>query len=79
MKIDTVHGLIYVKGGVPGVDNAMVKIKDAIKKSWFGKTFPSGVTVPFPTSTEPSTEREQVPKLHLTGIDPFSRTKRERT
>jgi hypothetical protein len=22
IKIDTVHGLIYVKGGVPGVDNA---------------------------------------------------------
>jgi large subunit ribosomal protein L3 len=79
MKIDTVHGLIYVKGGVPGTDNAMVKVKDAIKKGWFGKTFPQGARVPFPTCMESHTQRELLPTMDLKGADPFARTKRERT
>ncbi len=80
IKIDTVPGLIYVKGGVPGVDNALVRVKDAVKKGWFNKIFPKDAQIPFPTSMGTiSTERELLPKLDLSGTDPFARTRREKT
>lgn len=61
VKIDTVDNLIYVKGAVPGVDNAYVKITDAVRKGWYGKAFPQGQSPPFPTFTGTPTARELLP------------------
>lgn len=35
VKIDNMDGLIYIKGSVPGVDDALVCISDAIRKRYF--------------------------------------------
>ena len=72
--------LIYVKGAVPGVDDAMVRVQDAVRKGWFNEVFPKNTNIPFPTflgdvSTLP---RELTPSLPETKIDPFSRQTRER-
>ncbi|KAJ3262470.1 54S ribosomal protein L3 [Borealophlyctis nickersoniae] len=80
MKIDTVYNLIYVKGAVPGVDDAYVCVKDAIRKSIHKKTFPPGSNVPFPTffGNMKSLPRELVVPPPAEGVkDPFSRTRRE--
>ncbi|KAI8918778.1 translation protein [Entophlyctis helioformis] len=72
LKIDNVHNLIYVKGGLPGVDDAYVSITDSIKKGWFKQTFPEGAEVPYPRSwaTQPSCRAGTV-------RDPFSRQPRD--
>ncbi|KAI8910434.1 translation protein [Gorgonomyces haynaldii] len=78
VKIDTVHNLIYVKGAVPGFDNAWVKIRDAVKKQWHNKAFPQGATVPFPTFVGKPKERELLPTQLPQPVDPFTRTRNER-
>ncbi|KAJ3008877.1 54S ribosomal protein L9, mitochondrial [Thoreauomyces humboldtii] len=83
MKIDTENNLVYVKGAVPGTDERFVRIKDAVKKGWFNKTFPQGVAVPFPTflGDNEALPRELLPALTAEGQaqrDPFSRQRRER-
>ncbi|KAJ3299813.1 54S ribosomal protein L9, mitochondrial [Kappamyces sp. JEL0829] len=81
VKIDTVHDLIYVKGSLPGVDNAIVTCRDAIRKCWVGKAFPEGSTIPFPTYMGNCAElpRELTPPSPIVdkAVDPFSRTRRE--
>jgi large subunit ribosomal protein L3 len=78
MKIDTVDNLVYVKGAVPGVDDAYVRVSDSIKKNWFNKCFPAGASVPFPTFVGKCEERELVPSQVPTILDPMRRAKRER-
>ncbi|KAJ3310631.1 54S ribosomal protein L3 [Boothiomyces sp. JEL0838] len=79
VKIDTAHDLIYVKGAVPGVDNAYVSVSDAIRKSWHGKCFPAGAQVPFPTYFGSSeVERELCAPIDEKAFDPFARTRREK-
>ena len=63
VRIDTQLDLIFVRGHVPGVDNAQVLIKDAkkkmlslgtaaAKKGLIDKVLPKGVTdLPFPAGT----------------------------
>jgi hypothetical protein len=80
VKIDTVHDLIFVKGCLPGVDNAVVTIRDAIRKSWVGKAFPEGSPIPYPTYMGDCSElpRELTPPIASPDtLDPFSRTRRE--
>ena len=77
MKIDTVDNLIYLKGAVPGVDDAYVKITDAIRKGWIGKAFPVGAVVPFPTSKRGDFPRELIPAFAATERDPMSQPRRE--
>jgi large subunit ribosomal protein L3 len=65
--------LIYVKGCIPGVDNAFIKVTDAIKKSWAGKAFPEGAIVPFPTSYQEGLDRELVESVSFDqSVDPFT-------
>ncbi|KAJ3177006.1 54S ribosomal protein L3 [Geranomyces variabilis] len=81
MKIDTENNLVYVKGAVPGTDERFVRIKDAVRKGWHGKTFPAGTTVPFPTFLGDPAElpRELLPAPPKEAErDPFSRQRRER-
>ena len=82
MKIDTVHNLLYLKGSIPGFDNAFIRIKDAIRANWYGKLFPEGSKVPFPTLIrKPGVQvpRELVPPMPEEGVtDPFSRQMREK-
>ncbi|TPX57068.1 hypothetical protein PhCBS80983_g04104 [Powellomyces hirtus] len=81
MKIDTENNLVYVKGAVPGTDERYVRIKDAVKKGWFNKTFPEGSKVPFPTflGDVATLPRELIPTAPAsTERDPFSRQRRER-
>ncbi|KAJ3000327.1 54S ribosomal protein L3 [Globomyces sp. JEL0801] len=81
MKIDNVHNLIYVKGAVPGVDNAYVRVSDAIKKGWYKKTFPENAVVPFPTffGKTDALPRESLAPVGVKGtVDPFSRARGER-
>ncbi len=73
IKIDTVDDLIYVKGAVPGVDNAYVRVSDAVRKGWYNKCFPEGATVPFPTFFGKSAARELVPGIPATQSDPLMR------
>jgi len=80
MKIDTVHDLIYVKGSIPGVDDALVECTDSIRKKWINQAFPRDMTVPFPTLMK----SEKLPRELLAPTDmpnqtdPFSKTRRER-
>eukprot|EP00842_Homolaphlyctis_polyrhiza_P006017 jgi/Hompol1/6416/HPOL_004040-RA len=81
VKIDTVYGLIYVKGGVPGAENAYCRVTDSIKMNWYKKTFPVGSVVPFPTFMGDITTlpREMSAPAPVEGArDPFSRQRRER-
>ncbi|KAJ1553187.1 54S ribosomal protein L9, mitochondrial [Nowakowskiella sp. JEL0078] len=86
MRIDPHNNLIFVKGGVPGPDDKVVKVIDAKKKQWYGEVFPLNsegkrVKIPFPTflGNPLELERELVPEvLELKGRDPFSRAKREK-
>ena len=32
VKMDREHNIVYVKGSVPGANNSVVEIKDAVKK-----------------------------------------------
>ena len=66
--------MIYVKGCLPGFDNAFIKVTDALKKSWAGKVFPQGAEVPFPTSYQDgSMQRELVESgLYENSVDPFT-------
>lgn len=59
---------------MPGVDNAFIKVKDAIKKSWAGKAFPEGAAIPFPTSyQEEGLDRELIEPLSFDkSVDPFT-------
>ncbi|KAH6566789.1 hypothetical protein BASA61_007296 [Batrachochytrium salamandrivorans] len=80
IKIDNRYNLIYVKGGVPGVENCYVRVTDSIKKTWYKKTFPVGSEVPFPTfmgdvSTLPRELTAPAPEAGTR--DPFSRQRRE--
>jgi large subunit ribosomal protein L3 len=75
VKVDSLHDLVYVKGSVMGVDKGFVKVTDAVKKSWFGKCFPAGSLVPWPTSfakmdSTTGTGRETVKSVGLEK-DPF--------
>nr|KAJ3420575.1 54S ribosomal protein L9, mitochondrial [Polyrhizophydium stewartii] len=80
VKIDNVHNLVYVRGAVPGVEDAYVRITDAIRKSWINQAFPSGASVPFPTflgdQTQLPREMHAPPPAEGTR-DPFSRQRRE--
>lgn len=80
LKIDTVHNLIYLKGSLAGCDEAFVRVTDAVRKGWFGKTFPQGSQIPFPTMLKKSTElpRELIYTPPERGVDPFSRQMREK-
>ena len=82
MKIDTVHNLLYLKGCIPGFDNAFIRIRDAVRAGWYGKTFPQGAKVPFPTMIrQPGVKvpRELVPPMpQEDATDPFSRQLREK-
>ncbi|KAJ3120707.1 54S ribosomal protein L9, mitochondrial [Nowakowskiella sp. JEL0407] len=81
MRIDPHNNLIFVKGGVPGPDDKLVRVIDSKRKGWFGKTFPEGVKVPFPTFLGDAKllDRELVPAIsELKGKDPFSRARREK-
>ncbi|KAJ1566529.1 DNA replication protein psf2, partial [Cladochytrium tenue] len=49
MKVDTVHGLLYVKGAVPGPQDRYVRIRDAVRRLWHDQCFPAGQDVPYPT------------------------------
>lgn len=79
VKVDTVDGLIYVKGAVPGTDDSWIKVRDAVRKGWYGKCFPVGATVPFPTWKGPCNLRELVPSAAPSKIDPLTSPKRDRT
>ena len=79
MKIDTMLNLLYVKGSVPGADNAFVRVTDSIKKT--SKAFPEGVPVPFPTfmGHVASLPRELLPPMPSAGTrDPFTIERREK-
>ena len=81
MKIDTAHNLLYLKGSIPGFDNAFIRLQDAVRAGWYGKTFPKGAHVPFPTMIRRGQDipRELVPPLPEEGsTDPFSRQLREK-
>ncbi|KAI9090085.1 translation protein [Phlyctochytrium arcticum] len=81
MKVDNEKNLVYVKGAVPGTDDRYVRIRDAVKKGWYNKTFPPGSEVPFPTflGNVKSLPRELVPNPPPTdAVDPFSRQRREK-
>ncbi|KAJ3515098.1 hypothetical protein NLJ89_g1973 [Agrocybe chaxingu] len=63
VRVDTSMNLVFVKGAVPGVDNAHVLIRDAKKitavgahnqaKGLYEKVLPKGVDdLPFPAGTE---------------------------
>jgi large subunit ribosomal protein L3 len=64
VRIDTELDLIYVKGAVPGIDNAFVMVRDAKKKmnalssanqakGLYEKVLPKGVDdLPFPAGTK---------------------------
>ncbi|KAF9435943.1 54S ribosomal protein L9, mitochondrial [Entomortierella beljakovae] len=72
MKIDNALDLIYVKGGIPGVDDQFIKVKDAVKKRG-NKIAPEDVLpLPFPT-VDPqlvkAMPRELVAKTG--GADPY--------
>jgi large subunit ribosomal protein L3 len=71
VKIDTVHNLLYIKGAIPGTDNAMVKITDAIKKGWYNKTFPA--------NKQPIGNKRELLPVPADTVDPFSRVRKEPT
>lgn len=81
MKIDTVYNLIYVKGTIPGVDHAYVRIRDAVRSFWTGKAFPEGAQIPFPTNFKKLSELPRELKIEYKddGIDPLSRQRKEKT
>jgi len=68
MRVDTNLDLIFVKGAVPGVDDAQVLIRDAKKKlvtlakahqaiGAYEKVLPKGVdNLPFPAGTKAMTQ-----------------------
>ena len=76
------YNLIYVKGCIPGVDEAYVRLTDAKRTTWFDTTFPKGSQVPFPTNFKKLSElpRElNIDLNQLEGTDPLSRQRNERT
>ncbi|KAI8607006.1 translation protein, partial [Chytriomyces sp. MP71] len=80
MKIDTALNLIYVKGAVPGPEHKYVRVSDALRKGWFGLTFPEDAAVPFPTFTGSMTDvpRELLAPPPKEGEkDPLARARRE--
>ncbi|KAJ3044759.1 54S ribosomal protein L3 [Rhizophlyctis rosea] len=82
MKIDVINNLIYVRGNVPGFDDAFLRLRDAIRKEWYKKCFPDTEKVPMPTwyggeIGEVETVREIVTGEFEGGRDPFSRPRRE--
>ena len=82
MKIDVINNLIYVRGNVPGFDDAFLRLRDAVRKVWYKKCFPDVDKVPMPTHYggeigEVETEREIVTGEFEGVRDPFSRPKRE--
>ena len=80
MKVDAHNNLLYIKGAIPGSDAAYVKIRDSVRKGWFGKTFPADAQVPFPTFLGDPKEgpREFVVQGDESVRDPFSRPRREK-
>jgi large subunit ribosomal protein L3 len=79
MKIDTRYNLLYIKGAIPGPDDAAVRVTDALKKGWFRQTFPAGSQVPFPTflGRVKSLPRELLPVAVKGAKDPMARARRE--
>lgn len=62
VAIDASKGLIMVKGGVPGSENAWVRVTDAVKKA-------GNVTLPMPAGLKKLMnllQLKQKPKLLLT-------------
>ncbi|KAI9209656.1 translation protein [Polychytrium aggregatum] len=81
MKIDAHNNLLYIKGAIPGFDDAYIRVRDAVKAGYRGKVFPKDTSVPFPTFMEnPQTlPRELLPSPPEKGaFDPMTRPKRER-
>lgn len=76
-RIDTKLNLIYLRGGVPGFEDAYVSIKDAVKKvGWRGmKNFQSGkeqkdwlgkqgvLALPLPAGTVERVKAENWPEV----------------
>ena len=71
-KIDPVRNLLFIKGHVPGNVGGVVRVRDAVKKSWEKL----GKLPPFPSyqrqgeEGEKSDTRERV--MEITGPDPFA-------
>ncbi|KAI9230664.1 MAG: 50S ribosomal protein L3 [Piptocephalis tieghemiana] len=77
MKVDVGLGLIYVRGSIPGVDDAWVQVKDAVKKRGLNLCFPSGEQVPYP-SMSVEEALNQLPRERITkigGADPMLQAK----
>lgn len=71
VKIDHHMNVLYVKGAVPGPPERVVKVRDAVLKTWRGLCFPAGATVPMPTATaEARTVREALAPQRA-GRDPL--------
>ena len=81
MKIDTVYGLIYLKGKVPGNDMTYVRLRDAMFRCKTRNPFPKGVAVPYPTNFQKLSEmpRELSIVPQEDSIDVFARQRHERT
>jgi hypothetical protein len=63
--------VIYVKGAVPGPRNRILKVRDAVLKTWRGTCFPKDAVVPMPTATsEARTVREAIAPQRV-GRDPL--------
>lgn len=81
VRVDTALDLIFVRGAVPGVDNAQVLIRDAKKKmlmigqhnnakGLYEKVLPKGVDdLPFPAGT-----RELAKQLPTVIVAPSARS-----
>ncbi|KAF9584119.1 54S ribosomal protein L3 [Lunasporangiospora selenospora] len=72
MKIDNSMNLIYVKGSIPGADDAYVKVRDAVKKRGDQIAPADSLPLPFPTvdpALVKAMPREIVAKTG--GSDPF--------
>ena len=78
--MDTVHNLVYLRGCLPGVSNAYVKVSDSIRKGWHQEAFPPNVEVPFPTMLKDTTElpRELAYVPQTSKTDPCLRQMNER-
>ncbi|KAI9030414.1 translation protein [Hyaloraphidium curvatum] len=71
IKIDNHLNVLYVKGAVPGSKNKVVKIRDAIRKTWRGECFPAGATVPVPTASAGARRIREVLAPQKVGRDPL--------
>ncbi|RKP13043.1 translation protein [Piptocephalis cylindrospora] len=77
MKVDVGLGLIYVRGCIPGVDDAWVRVKDSVKKRGLRICFPPSEQVPYPSVNGEDAlaqlPRERIAKMG--GADPMLQSK----